>query len=460
MWARLVVALATVALAAAAAPPLSLEVQPYHEQVPLEANELLVMATLRAPPLPADVARAPVDIVVVLDRSGSMDGDDKMVLAKRTIGHMVEHLTANDRFALVTFDHVVESPVPLSPMDAAGRDLVRAALDTQCSPRGGTDLQCGMVRGLDLLDPSTAAENRVCALFVLTDGRVNHGIKDHNAIIASLDRPGRNCVMHTFAYGSDHDSDLLKRLAETRGGGNYFYLQRPTDVLEAFATTLGGLVSTYARDIQVYIRPTEGAAVGAADPALRTQRDGAALLVTLPGTLMAEGTRDVLVRVALPAVTRVGAAPVLHVELVYTYAPTSERVTQSAQASVTRTAAPDKEQPPSLAIDAQLNRLEVARVLERAKELGDAGRLEEARTALREALAKLQASPSHDDPLVKRLAEEVGKALEGMRDHSAYLHNGQAFIGNTLYAAASQTVAAHRTSAQNLMFEAFTKDSP
>ncbi|NED51418.1 VWA domain-containing protein, partial [Micromonospora aurantiaca] len=115
---------------------------------------------------------SPRDVVLVLDRSGSMHGR-KMVAARRAAARIVDTFRGEDRFAVLSFDNVVERPRDLGTGLAAGTDRNRfravehlAALEA----RGGTGMLAPLEEGCRLLTDS--ARDRV--LVLITDGQVGN----------------------------------------------------------------------------------------------------------------------------------------------------------------------------------------------------------------------------------------------------------------------------------------------
>jgi Ca-activated chloride channel family protein len=172
------------------------------------------------PPVGAD-AVAPRDLVFVLDRSGSMAGW-KMVAARRAVARMIDSLTERDRFVLLAFDNLIETP----PVDGTG---LRAAGDharfqaveylSRLEARGGTEMAAPLARALDLLTGPAAGEPegpgpRDPALVLVTDGQV--GNEDQ---ILRLLAPRLGGV-RVYAVGVDTavNEGFLKRLAGLGGG--------------------------------------------------------------------------------------------------------------------------------------------------------------------------------------------------------------------------------------------------
>jgi Ca-activated chloride channel homolog len=184
------------------------------------------------PPLGTGAA-TPRDVVLVLDRSGSMAGW-KMVAARRAAARMVESLTGRDRFAVLAFDNLVETPSwgsrGLEPGPAeAGRTGLRPADDharfqaveflSHLEARGGTELATPLAQALDLLTPVADSpagdpEPRELALVLVTDGQV--GNEDQ---ILRLLAP-RLGVVRVYTVGIDTavNEGFLKRLAGLGGG--------------------------------------------------------------------------------------------------------------------------------------------------------------------------------------------------------------------------------------------------
>jgi Ca-activated chloride channel family protein len=119
------------------------------------------------------------DVVLVLDRSGSMSGW-KMVAARRAAARIVDTLTGADRFAVLCFDHVVEQ-VPDGLAEATDRNRFRAVEGlARTDARGGTEMLAPLERAVGILTDAAepreadAAEGRDRVLVLITDGQVGN----------------------------------------------------------------------------------------------------------------------------------------------------------------------------------------------------------------------------------------------------------------------------------------------
>jgi Ca-activated chloride channel family protein len=163
------------------------------------------------PPTSATASR-PRDVVLVLDRSGSMMGW-KMVAARRAAARIVDTLTAADRFAVLAFDDRVEHPAHLGGglHAATDRNRFRAVefLATVDS-RGGTELLAPLTTGLKLL----AEADRDRVLVLVTDGQVGN----EDQILARSAQALAGVRVHTVGIDQAVNAGFLGRLAAAGGG--------------------------------------------------------------------------------------------------------------------------------------------------------------------------------------------------------------------------------------------------
>jgi Ca-activated chloride channel homolog len=239
--------------------------------------------------------RMPTDLVVILDRSGSMAGE-KIERARSAIRELVSRLGAEDRFALVTYSNAAS--LAIEPAPAA--DRTRGAwLETVATitPDGGTNLSSGLDLGLDTLERIRGA-GRVSRAILISDGLANQGDATPEGLARRAARAARGeYIFSTVGVGADFNEYLMTALADA-GTGNYYYLRTSADLASVFASEFDAARTTVASGLEVRIEPNAGiAVVDAAGYPL--ERTGGAV-VFRPESLFASQERRIWVTLSVP----------------------------------------------------------------------------------------------------------------------------------------------------------------
>jgi Ca-activated chloride channel family protein len=174
--------------------------------------------TLVPPPDAASTAH-PLDLIVVLDRSGSMHGW-KMVAARRAAGRIVDALGSADRFALIAFDNAVEIFEPSGLRHGAGSARLHDATDAvryralewlaRLHARGGTELAAALSIALGTVDGS----GRRAVVVLVTDGQV----ADEDRLVELAERADRDVRIHCVGIDRAVNGGLLERLSRVAHG--------------------------------------------------------------------------------------------------------------------------------------------------------------------------------------------------------------------------------------------------
>lgn len=279
-------------------------------QVDLEAREGLQV------PEGADAARQrrATDFVIVLDRSGSMADYNKMEFAQKAISSLINQLKTGDRFALVDFDSVVETPIPLTEVTESAKDRFREKLRA-ISPRDGTNLGAGLITGIDVIRSSGRRSGQAQRLLLLSDGLANEGITD----IRELNRVAERAVSGEFAIstvgvGLDFNENLMSSLAD-HGTGNYTFLEDVSALDKVLAQEFYGASRIYASQLKVKLDLSSG--IEAIEASGYPIEKEAGVTVIRPGHLYTGQRKTLFVTLKLPTdavfIKPLGAASVSYV---------------------------------------------------------------------------------------------------------------------------------------------------
>jgi Ca-activated chloride channel family protein len=196
---------------------------------------------------PATITKPPLDIVVVLDRSGSMAASGKMDYAHQGIKLLIEALGDADTFTFIAFDDKVETL--FGPARVADKASVEAIVDG-VQPRNGTDIFDGLEAGYKAA-LSVGDETQQRRVIFLTDGLPTVGDVDHGHIEAmSAGYNAKYIGLTTIGLGGDVDAGLLRQLSE-QGGGNFYFAEKPAAVQEVFTQELAFFVAPIAYDLKL-----------------------------------------------------------------------------------------------------------------------------------------------------------------------------------------------------------------
>lgn len=216
-----------------------------------------LLLELTAPPAPA-VDRAPLDIALAVDRSGSMSGTP-LAAVRRAVIELVRVAGPQDRIAVVSFDDEVQTVLPLEHHEI---DRVRDRISNIHSG-GSTNLSGGWLKAFEILSAAPVVAGRAPALkriIVLTDGHANSGVKDPETLCTmTRGANGHGISTSMIGFADGYDETLLAGMADA-GGGNDYWCAGPDQALQVFNQEFAGLAQVVLQNLSVEIRPTESTA--------------------------------------------------------------------------------------------------------------------------------------------------------------------------------------------------------
>ena len=235
------------------------------------------------------------DLVIVLDRSGSMDGR-KLIDARQAVIGLLDHLGPDDRLALLTYSNGVQTCSGLVPLNAANRQKLAAAVNG-IRAGGGTNLGAGLGRGMDIL-LQASSEGRQRKVILISDGLANQGVTG----VAALGRMASMAVENHFSIstvgvGLDFNEILMTAIAD-QGTGQYHFLEDPQVFAQVFETELQATRQVAAADVDIRIPLASGVRLVSAGGHPIALEAGAA--VVRPGNLLSGQNRTIYLTFQVP----------------------------------------------------------------------------------------------------------------------------------------------------------------
>jgi Ca-activated chloride channel family protein len=331
-------------------------------------------------------ARPPLNVAVVLDRSGSMSGQ-KIEHAKAAARRIVNMLGDGDRLAFVSYGSDVTVDLSSRVMTSSNRQAALRAIDSVLEG-GGTNLSGGFQRGFDEIGRWKNAE-AVNRLILMSDGHANIGITSSNALVNLSENALETGVsVTTMGMGLDYNEDLMTAMAN-KGAGNYYFIDQPSTIVAAFDKELQGLKSVVARNAAVVVTLGDGVELSELFGYPYSQRDGK-LYIKL-AEFNSSQSKDILMKLNARAGLPEGASEMMKVELVYDdLVNDAPKHHQLALESVATNDAGKVATAANVNVIARVQQVEVATTMQQAMKLYEQGRSAEATSTIEMTQQKMR----------------------------------------------------------------------
>ena len=257
-----------------------------------------LLASIHAPAAQPRANRMPVNVALVLDRSGSMQGENKFPLALKAVEQALHLLGPDDRFSLVVFDDRVDVIARSSLATAQAKQVALRAL-RQVAPRASTDLFSGWMHGCEQM-ADFVAEGTTSRVLLLTDGQANHGETNREVLAHHAgELHKRGIDTSCFGVGADFDERLLRDIA-TEGGGNFWFVQHAQQIPDLITSELGEALEVVIPRASLAVTVPRGAEATVMN-SFRYRRSERRSGITISlGDLVSAQALDVIVRVKFP----------------------------------------------------------------------------------------------------------------------------------------------------------------
>lgn len=400
--------------------PVKVEVLPQYDVLDRRAGSLEFNVLLRLRGEGEIVGeRPPLDLAVILDRSGSMAGE-KLLAVKQATLDLLKELRPSDHLTLVTYDDAVEVLTERMPADAAGIEVARKAV-LAITDRGGTALGPGLYRGLEILQGTKRPPSELAHVMLLSDGQANVGQKDPQVLGEGAREGFRGGIsVSTLGVGLDYNEELMTRIAD-HGGGRYHFIQGTEAIPRVLSDEFAGLVATVASGVTLAMKMAPGVRVVQVHGyAWREDQAGTTILV---GSLAAQQVREIVVRLQVNFEPGEKAALGL-LALQASDLTQQGRAVAAEMALALRTSADEAEIRGSerTEVTVRVAEVESAAQLQAAAVAVDGGDYDKARQVLKASVTQLEAQQAATpSPKLMRQIDELKEAESGLdrAKHSA-----------------------------------------
>ena len=249
----------------------------------------------RLPDSPTNSKKQATDLVIVLDRSGSMEGR-KLSDARQAIIGLLDHLAPDDRLALLTYSNGVQTRSGLLRLNQENRQRLTATVNG-IDAGGGTNLGAGLGSGMDIL-LQTPADDRQRKVILISDGLANQGITGVDALARMASAAVENRFsISTVGVGLDFNEILMTTIAD-QGAGQYHFLEDPQVFADVFETELQASRQVVAADVEIRIPLISGVRLLSAGGHSIAQEQNEAMVY--PGNLLSGQSRTLHLTFRVP----------------------------------------------------------------------------------------------------------------------------------------------------------------
>ncbi|MCA9606900.1 MAG: VWA domain-containing protein, partial [Myxococcales bacterium] len=255
--------------------------------------------------------RAPMDIALVVDTSGSMAGE-KIQNARMAAASLLESAADGDIVSIYAFSNGVTELAPPTVISAGSRSVLMQRV-TQLYAAGGTNLYGGMQSALSRMSQAPAT-HPVRRVFLISDGHANIGPSDP-ASLSQLAAGGTEwgTQISAIGVGYEYDQQTLSAMV-VRSSGRLYHLSQPQQMAQILEQEMSLLSRTVAVNAYIEVVPAPGVQI------VEGNTTGAEVVnghLRLPLGAVYGGQHRELLFQAQVDTARVGPRPLAQARLVY-----------------------------------------------------------------------------------------------------------------------------------------------
>lgn len=384
-----------------------------------QPQKLYLMAQFTAGTAAGDQARRPLNLSLVIDRSGSMAGD-KINYTRHAAQFLVQHLGSRDILSIVLYNDKVETLLPPEPVQR--KDAINQQIDG-IRVFGTTNLSGGWLEGCTQVATNQSPDylNRV---ILMSDGLANRGVTDTPTLVSmALQKQDEGISTTAMGLGNDFNEDLMMEIAHA-GGGAFYFIESPEVTPVIFKEELSGLLNVVGQNLTISITTTDHVSLVNQLNAYPMSSDSTTLSYRL-GDIFGDEVKTLVLELSIPAMKSIGEAQIATLRFEYDEIKGDKTEHQSMELPVMVNVQPPGEVPqladPDVAESVIL--LKAAQARRQAVKNADAGNYKQAAEGLRSAAQEMEAFGLDNDTLKEEyesLLKQAKRMDRGSENYDAY----------------------------------------
>jgi Ca-activated chloride channel homolog len=199
---------------------------------------------------PALDDRPPLNLVFLIDTSGSMQDANKLPLLKQSFRLLITKLRPEDKVAIVTY--AGSAGTVLEPTSAAQTGKILASL-SRLEAGGSTAGQAGLQQAYGLAT-DMAQDGRIGRVILATDGDFNVGISDPDALKSYIgDKRESGIYLSVLGFGRGNYNDALMQSLAQNGNGTAAYIDTLAEAQKVLVDQVAGALFPIANDVKIQV---------------------------------------------------------------------------------------------------------------------------------------------------------------------------------------------------------------
>lgn len=372
---------------------------------------LYVMVLVRGETSPNAAKRRPLNLSLVVDRSGSMAGA-KIDYTRRAATMLVQNLGLNDTLSVVLYNDEVTTLLP--PEKVQRKDIINQQVQ-RITPSGATNLSGGWLEGVKWVAQGIQSDqtNRV---ILISDGLANRGVTDTEKLVAfASQKYAEGVSTTTLGLGDDFNEDLLIQMANA-GGGAYYYIETPEMLPSIMSEELSGLLSLVGQNLMVSVTGPYASGVRQMNAYVEDLLAGGKAYRL--GDLFGDEVKALVLEVQVPPIAHPGGVNVATVRVEYDQlgdkGTTHVAVEREINLTVSREATlPTHANNPE--VTQQVLLLKAAQARRKAVVLADEGKFGEASQVLEQAGVEIRESDVSDIDALRDESAALSREAEALK---------------------------------------------